>query len=127
MDPQLLQLTAVGGNRKEAGDSRETGVFGTRASEDKRFHLIQGHSEFYDVDVFQLEDSLTPLVLVGVEDLYSEIDQVSKTLNRGDRRRIDVETGHVLDVQNCQESFALDNGVTPCVVEAIHTRHLSRV
>ena len=78
-----------------------------RVSEDKRFHLIQGHSEFCDVDVFQLEDSSTPLVLVGVEDIYSEIDQVSKTLNRGDRRRIDVETGHVLDVQNCQEFLRL--------------------
>ena len=73
-----------------------------RVSEDKRFHLIQGHSEFCDVDVFQLEDSLTPLVLVGVEDIYSEIDQVPKTLNRGDGRRIDVDAGHVFDSQKFQ-------------------------
>jgi len=45
VDYQLLQLAAMDGNRKEAGDGRETGVFGARVSEDKRFQLGQGHSE----------------------------------------------------------------------------------
>jgi len=107
VDAQLLQLAAMIGNRKEAGDGRETGVFGTRVSEVKILRLSQGHSEFRNVVIVQLEDALTLLVFVGAVDIYVEIDQVPKTLNRGDGRRIDVETGHVPDVQNCQEFLRL--------------------
>jgi len=107
VDLQLLQLAAMNRNRKEAGDSRKTGVFGTRASEDKRLQLSQGHSELSDVVVVQLEDAFTPLVLTGAEVIYVEIDQIPKTLNRGDERRIDVDTEHVLDTQNFQRFLRL--------------------
>ena len=85
MDHQLLQLAAMGRNRKEAGDGRETGVFGTRASEEKRLQLSQGHSEFGDIVVVQLEVALaTVVVFVSTGVICIEMDQVPKTLNRGD-------------------------------------------
>ena len=107
VDHQLLQLAAMNGNRKEAGDSRETGVFETRVSEEKRLQLSQGHNEFSDVTVVQLEDALAPLALVVAVDAYMEADQVPKTLNRGDERSPDVDTGDVLDFQNFQEFLRL--------------------
>jgi len=62
VDHQLLQLAAMNGNREEAGDGRETGVFGTRESEDKRLQLSQDRSEFCDVVIFQREAALAIVV-----------------------------------------------------------------
>ena len=76
-------------------------------SEGKRFQLSQGHSEFGDVVVVQLEDALTPVVFVVAEDLYPETDQVPKMLNRGDERNPDIDTGDVFDVQNFEEFLRL--------------------
>ena len=102
MDLQLPQLVAVNGNWKEAGNSRETGVFETRVSEEKRLQLSQGHSEFGDVVVVQLEDALAIVVFVTTGALYVETDQVPKKLNRGDGRRIDVDAENFFDVQDFQ-------------------------
>ena len=92
---------------KEAGDGRETGVLGTCASEEKKIQLGQGHSELCDVVVVQLEDAFTPVVFAGAMDIYVEIDQVSKILNRRDERGVDGDTGNVLDVQDFQGSLRL--------------------
>jgi len=93
----------MNGNRKEAGDSRETGVFGTRVSEEKRLQLGQGHSEFGDVVVVQLRDAFATVVFVLVAAApHVEVDQVPKTLNRGDGRRIDADTDNFFDVQDFQ-------------------------
>ena len=91
----------MNGNWKEAGNGRETGVFGTRASEEKRLQLSQGHSEFGDV-VVQLEDALASTISVAAAALHVEMSQVPKILNRRDGRSTDVDTGDVLDVQNFQ-------------------------
>ena len=107
VDTQPIQLATMNGNWKEAGDCRETGVFGTRVSEDKRLQLSQGHSEFRDVVVVQLEDAFTPVVSVVAVDAYAEADQVPKTLNRGDERSPDVDTEDVFDFQNFQEFLRL--------------------
>jgi len=74
VDLQLPQLAAMNGNRKEAGDGRETGVFGARVSEQKKLQLSQGHSEFDDVVIVQLEDALAIVVSVVTEVLYIETD-----------------------------------------------------
>ena len=84
VDPKLLQPAAMNRDWKKAGDSRETGVFETRVSEDKGLQLSQGRSEFRDVVVVQLEDAFTPVVFVVAVDIYAETDQIPKTLDRGD-------------------------------------------
>ena len=107
MDLQILQLGTMNGNRKEAGDSRKAGVFKTRVPEKKRLQLSQGHSEFGDVVVVQLEDALAPVAFVMTVDIYFEVDQVPETLNRGEERSIDVDTGVVFDDQNFQRFLYL--------------------
>jgi len=93
----------MNGNRKEAGDSREAGVFETRVSEEKRLQLSQGHSEFGDLVVVQLEDALAAVVFVAVAAApHVKIDQVPKKLNRGDERRIEADTEIFFDVQDFQ-------------------------
>ena len=91
----------MNGDPNEAGDSSETGVFGARVSEEKKLQLSQGHGEFCDVVVVQLEDALILVFIVAI-DLYDETDQVPKTLNHGDGRSVDADTENVFNVQNFQ-------------------------
>ena len=93
----------MNGNQKEAGNSRETAIFEARASEEKRLQLSQGHGEFGDVIVIQLEDALAPAAYVVTVDLYAELDQVPKTLDRGDKRSINADTENVFDVQDFEQ------------------------
>jgi len=107
VDLQLLQLVAMNGNRKEAGNGRETGVLGTRASEEKRLQLSQGHSEFGNVVVVQLEDALVPAISAAAIALHFEMDQALKILNRRDGRSTDFDAGDVFNVQNFQRFLRL--------------------
>ena len=107
VDLQLLQLAAMNRNRKEAGDGSETGVFETRASEEKKLQSSQGYSKFCDVVVVQIEGAFTPVVFAGAVDIYVETDQVPKTLDRGDERSPGIDTGDVVNVQNFQEFLRL--------------------
>lgn len=100
MDLQLLQLVAINGDRKEAGDSREASVFKTCVSEEKRLQLSQGHSEFGDV-VIHVEDAFAPVVCIMIK-----AGQVPKTSNRGERS-INVDAGEVFDLQNLQRFLRL--------------------
>jgi len=69
----------MNGNWKEAGDGRETGVFETRVSEEKRLQLGQGHGEFGDVVVVHLEDAFATVVLAVVAEAPPvEVDQIPK-------------------------------------------------
>ena len=80
---QFLQPDTIGGNRKEAGDSRGTGIFEPGVPKEKRLQLSQGLSKLGDV-VVQLEDPLALVVFVVAVDLYTEIDQVPETPSQGD-------------------------------------------
>ena len=71
MNLQFLQPDTIGGNRKEAGDSRGTGVFEPGVPKEKRLQLSQGRSKL-------------GAVFVVAVDLCTEVDQVPETPSRGD-------------------------------------------
>lgn len=101
VDLQVLKLDAMDGDGKEAGDGCGAGVFRTHVPEEKRLELSQGRSEFDDVVVVQLEGALALVVflIVIAVDPYGQRDQVSETLNRGDERSINNNTGGARDAQ----------------------------
>jgi len=123
----------MNGNRKEASDSCDAGIFGTRGSKEEILDLREGHGELGDIIIFQLEDASALIAA----DPHVQRDQVLKYLNGGVKEMLMVgrwkgrRRSGVLAIPSswtmpsrpvCRKHGTLDVGT----VKVIRTRRLPR-